>query len=397
MSVEYNGEIAEFDIDAANNYMYNITLGGPKPIPGASTSSAYFMGFGTIIGSMPVYYQGKRVSDYDFVLRDQYGTMTKGTDGKLHFSSNVDGETVLTVTINGEARSYYYHAQGNNLPGANRFKNVKSIPPQMLKKRAVYLDRYIEVAGTPEQQGRYHLLADSIINYGFPDESKGFTITWDDALNLVGQDLESVKQKVASVEDCMLYLTAAGYKRNNGDLSYKAKQTDWHFNYAPSVVFAKNEGNCGGTAGLVCYLLQGDYDELGCIGMTAKDHNGHVINYVKDGDNYYAFDMSQFASNCAYGMNLHTGSNFAEVAKEAVNGYNTYVMACYNSAYDDSYIYGDIPCGFGSGNESYWPTNFGAEVKILFDDESNGYTYKPAELSSKDLEKIINAKTLANQ
>lgn len=64
-------------------------------------------------------------------------------------------------------------------------------------------------------------------------------------------------------------------------------------NVSPTVALAKNQGNCGGTSGLVACLLEGDYDEVGMIGMTsAMKIGGHVANYIKDGDTYLAFDVN---------------------------------------------------------------------------------------------------------
>jgi len=52
-----------------------------------------------------------------------------------------------------------------------------------------------------------------------------------------------------------------------------------------------NFGLCSDVANWVNYILKDDYDEVGYMWYTTSDANGHVWNYVLDGDWYYFFDF----------------------------------------------------------------------------------------------------------
>ena len=130
--------------------------------------------------------------------------------------------------------------------------------------------------------------------YNFPADSRGLTLSWEQARALVGQDLDTVKRYVKTVEDCLYYICAADYTWTNGDLRQRDsvnREIEWHFNRSPQVVFERNQGNCGGTSGFVACLLEGDYDEVGfaCYRSYVND-GGRLVNYLLDGDAYYVFD-----------------------------------------------------------------------------------------------------------
>ncbi len=390
LTIEVDGELAQFFIDGKNNPLYNITLGSPNIKPGMA---GYFYGFGPAIGPSRVYYKGKKVTDYTASVRNpEYGTATKDSSGVLSFEYIKEADTCLTISVNGESRSYVYHTNSSarsKQAGISVMSTAASIPKEMLGSQIIYLDANAQITGTDEQKARYMHLAENWNKLRIPNVSKGFSITWDEAIELVGKDIDTVRDKVQSLEDCLLYLTASGYQRTNGDLKYAAGKTTWHFNYSAKQVFEQNKGNCGGTAALINYLLDGKYDENGYIGMVGPNHTGgHVINYLKHNGTYYVFDVSQFASDAEYGLNLQYGLDFKDVVKFTVDGYNTYVMACAFS----NCPYGDIPVGWDESSVSYIPSNYPADFTVLYQDEAGGNVYELIEVSEKDIAKMLEAK-----
>ena len=156
-------------------------------------------------------------------------------------------------------------------------------------------------------------------------------------------DLKTVKEHVKSLEDVLYYMVAAGYASIDGDIKYQVDGDTWHFNPSPTVVLARNEGNCGGTAGFVACLLEGDYDEVGMVGMSgAMRTGGHVANYIKDGNTYLAFDVSRFSRGYDRLLNLNKKAdlNAAVLASfGADHGEKTYkTIYTYTGCYD-----GDAP------------------------------------------------------
>ena len=66
----------------------------------------------------------------------------------------------------------------------------------------------------------------------------------------------------------------------------------------------------------MAYLLEGDYDEVGyaCYRST---NGGHVVNYIKDGELYYVFDLNQFTSKYSRALNLCYNKDLNAAVKEA--------------------------------------------------------------------------------
>ena len=381
---------AQFDINAKDNFLYNICLASPDIVPG---HFGYAYGFSPAgVGNANVYYKGQAVTDYTIEFEHpEFITAEVMSNGKIKFNPIENADTLMTLNVNGESRSYVCHNFGDTnsiKAGINFFETCKDINPELLGKQVAKLDPNAAVAGTSEQQARYKALAENWDRLYIPRKTKGFTITWDEALDLVGKDLTTVQNKVASLEDMLLFLTASGYERTNGDLVAKAQKIDWHFNYSAQKVFEMNAGNCGGTAALVACLLAGDYDDIGYINMIDANGGGHVINYLEYAGVYFAFDVSQFASNVEYGMNMHFGLDFNEVAKEAVDAYNCYCMAC---AYRDSNG-ADLPIGWGSGSETLYLKDFVKDFRVIFEDSQSGNVFKEMTLSDSDNQKIVDAR-----
>lgn len=70
----------------------------------------------------------------------------------------------------------------------------------------------------------------------------------------------------------------------------------WHYNLNAFQVMEQHIGNCGASANLANYLLEGDYDELGVILHAYYPGNGggHVYNYILYESKYYIVDFSWY-------------------------------------------------------------------------------------------------------
>jgi len=255
---------------------------------------------------------------------------------------------------------------------------------------------------TQAQKKKFEQLKNAKEKYGIPDSPGGLTLSWDEARALVGQDIGTVKRYVKTLDDCVYYMCAAGYTVLDGDLKY-SEQTDggeeisWHFNYSPQAVFDMNKGNCGGTAGLVAYLLDGDYDEVGLASYRSTvNKGGHVVNYLKYGNMYYVFDMNAFSMSYSYGMGTRKNKDLNEAVK-AMFGIAPYgktysypaMMACTSPARPD----GDIPTGWPLVGYDYQPKTYIAEVysekiNIVYETPEEGYVYEFVEVSQTVLDKI---------
>jgi len=239
---------------------------------------------------------------------------------------------------------------------------------------------------TAAQKEVYKEVSKAIYAMNFPENAKGLTLSWEQARALVGKDLETVKRHVRSLEDCLYYLSAAGYASTSGDLTYTSGSITWHFNYSPQVVFNQNAGNCGGTSGLVACLLEGDYDEVGIVSKSGKvREGGHIVNYLKDGKTYSVFDVNRFFGGAAKWMNIYTGADLNATVIKAFSGYAdpSMVLYTYSGSYD-----GDAPIGWNANPTNYIINGYSENVNIVLETPESGYVYKYISVEQSVLDKI---------
>jgi len=285
----------------------------------------------------------------------------------------------------------------------------------LISCQSLSCEKYVDIfANIPEetavQKDNFARFKASYEKYGFPDNPGEPTLSWDEARALVGQDLDTVKRHVKTLDDCLYYICASDFSEDhNGDLDYldtvsNDSKISWHFNRSPQVVFEENQGDCGGTAGLIAYLLEGDYDEVGfaCYRSYVQE-GGHVVNYLKDGDLYYVFDVVQFARSYAQGLALRSNRDLNEAVK------SLFGIAPYKSAHQAMMAYtytgnfsrsgGDEPTGWPLDGHTLLPKTYimkgySEKVNIVYETPEEGYVYEFIDVDQCVLDQI---ETLRNQ
>ena len=226
----------------------------------------------------------------------------------------------------------------------------------------------------------------------FPDAANRFTLSWEQARALVGKDLATVKRYVKTLGDCLYYLVASDFTRISGDLTYTNGDITWHFNPSAQAVLERNEGNCGGIAGFVACLLEGDYDEVGIVCMRSEvNDGGHVANYLKDGDRYYVFDVNQFLNGYENLLNMSAGRDLNVAVMRSFGGTNRNhpkkMIYTYTGCFD-----GDEPTGWGNcGNNekiTYIIEGYSSNINIVYETPEEGYVYEFIHLDESVLNKI---------
>ena len=243
-------------------------------------------------------------------------------------------------------------------------------------------------AETPAQARRFQQFKSQFLSKNrFPITSKGLTLTWDEARALVGYNLTVVKEHVKSLEDVLYYMVAAGYTRDGYDIELKdpAYRWSWHFCASPSLVLKTNIGNCGGTAGLVASLLEGDYDEVGMLNLYGLK-SGHVTNYLKDGDTHLTFDVNKFAGGYNHSLDLSKNADLNTAALRSFgkeDGDHTYdLIFSYTGCYG-----GNLP-STGPKPEIYIPEGYAENINIVRESTEKGLILKPISVSPDVLNAI---------
>ena len=222
--------------------------------------------------------------------------------------------------------------------------------------------------------------------------SKGLTLSIDEVTKLVGSGLENVRNKCKSLEDVMFYLAAAGSKQDGGDIQTADSERDftWHFNYSPEMVYKRVRSNCGATARFVTYLLDGDYEEVGLVGMSG-DNGGHVITWLRDGNTYKVADINSFhGTGCNCGsINFRTSTDLAEAARTAVEGCGSCKLGCAVKLLTGASDEGDMPVGWASGdNITRIPKEYKDGAIVFLETPAEGFHVEWVDVSGRTWDKI---------
>ncbi len=130
-------------------------------------------------------------------------------------------------------------------------------------------------------------------NYSLADVPGGYTLTEQEASELVTQTPEQIREAVKTPGDMLMYLMAARYRLLDGP----SDEIIWRYNEMdiPEIV-SHRMANCSSVTHLAWYLLEGDYDEIGYIFMDYAPPNpiDHSIFYIGHQGKYYVIDLVQF-------------------------------------------------------------------------------------------------------
>ncbi len=186
------------------------------------------------------------------------------------------------------------------------------------------------------------------------------------------QGAEAVAAEINTIRDFVRFLKVNEFYFVNGDTQVFHDGLWWHANTLPEYSLREGNANCGGFANLAQYVLAGDYEEMGTIGLTFDDGNGHVVNYFLIDGWYYVMDFSNYVNSHmldTYNLNLVKVSDLSELAGRCNDimgnaGYTTVVLTADG---------GNLSAGLGDVKTVYLPDRVKDTVKILMETPERGY------------------------
>ena len=202
----------------------------------------------------------------------------------------------------------------------------------------------------------------------------GVTLGEREAQALVGKSPEEIREKVKTVGDVLAFLIASDMKVVSGDIHIQSGGYDWSYNRSAATVISENGGNCGGISNLVNYLIYGKYEEVGFIHWSGlPGTGGHIINYIKHGGKYYAYDFQQWI-----GHKNGTNSDFPIVALEKMEDFTEFIrqyqdiviMISHTSAGTHLPIANRVSGGRYDFSTNYYPP--GSDMQVLY--TAQGYS-----------------------
>lgn len=185
-------------------------------------------------------------------------------------------------------------------------------------QKSVYQNLDKDMAAA-QLEAKAHIKPENIDKYQLSKVLGGTTLTPEQAYDLVYAKPEEVKEAVKTAGDMLMYMLAAQI----GDVGMcncdQWGEYVWHTNLTAKEVMSKKKANCGSSANLANYLLEGDYEEVGFIQHAFYKGNGggHVYNYFLHEGKYYIVDFSWFISR-----NYAPSNDFPVMALNALEDYN---------------------------------------------------------------------------
>lgn len=158
----------------------------------------------------------------------------------------------------------------------------------------LYRDEEYIAGGEERETG--HIKPEYIDRYALSGMLGGTTLTPAEAYELLDMEPEQVKERVKTAADVLMYMLAAKIGDCGGDRCKMIGGKEWHYNLNAFEVMEQRLANCGASANLANYLLEGDYEEIGFIlhAYYIGDGGGHVYNYIRYEGSCYIVDFSWY-------------------------------------------------------------------------------------------------------
>lgn len=225
---------------------------------------------------------------------------------------------------------------------------------------------------------REHIKPENIGNYVLSSLLGGTTLRPEDAYALLDAEPETVRERVKTAADLLMYMLAAQTGDCGGCYCDEWDGYIWHSNLTAKDVMEKRIGNCGSCANLANYLLDGDYEEVGFINHAYYfgEGGGHVYNYILHEGRYYIVDYSSYIFGNYEDHDIPVLTRLEDYDANSVYGGVSLVIA-----YDTPGQH--LPNIFGEdiGDPHYYVPE-GAEYSVLYE-SGDGYRIGEMPLSKK--------------
>ena len=248
----------------------------------------------------------------------------------------------------------------------------------------LYRDEEYIAGGEERETG--HIKPEYIDRYALSNMLGGTTLTPAEAYELLDMEPEQVKERVKTAADVLMYMLAAKIGDCGGDRCKMIGGKEWHYNLNAFEVMEQRLANCGASANLANYLLEGDYEEIGFIlhAYYIGDGGGHVYNYIRYEGSYYIVDFSWYIFG-----NYRPENDFPVMRLDRLEDYGKRIPELYGGvcmALAHTSPGQHYPNVFDDANEKY-AIPAGTEYQVLYQENGSG-CYQLAEypLDQKQLD-----------
>lgn len=165
------------------------------------------------------------------------------------------------------------------------------------------------------------------------------SMTINEMKKIIGSTPEVLRDKIKTVYDVIMYIRLSDYKSGGDNRKEYRNNIEVEIPETGEESIITNDGNCASITALANYLLDGDYQEIGMIQYN-RISGGHVLNYVKLNDKYYAIDYTHYRNDMLDSTAVESGNINDYYKSDIVAGnihemndmksYVTYIRDKYN-------------------------------------------------------------------
>lgn len=108
---------------------------------------------------------------------------------------------------------------------------------------------------------------------------------------------EEKQAKIGTLYEALQLYQVGDFRSADDNVRISENGIDWEYHTPGRNAVINNCGCCATDSAWLRYMLDGDYDEIGYITTSQRDGNGHVYNYIQDGEWYYIIDLTHYRND----------------------------------------------------------------------------------------------------
>jgi len=205
-------------------------------------------------------------------------------------------------------------------------------------------------------------------------------------VSMIGVSPEEKQAQIDSLYEAMQLYQVGGFCASDDNIRIPENGLNWEHHKPGYDAVRTNNGCCATSANWLRYILQDDYDEVGYIATSQRDGNGHIFNYIKQGEWYYIIDMTHYRTDWIATAE-ETGNLDDYFRSDFIPGnihrvrdirqYVDYVQAEYNDPPGLMFMYTAENClamdslREQNGITIVYERKDGVEINVIFDDQSD--------------------------
>ena len=219
------------------------------------------------------------------------------------------------------------------------------------------------------------------------------TLTNAQIYELLSDSPEEKQAEISTLYEALQLYQIGDFQSADDNIRIAENGINWEYHTPGRLAVENNCGCCATDSAWLCYLLDGDYDELGYISTSQRDGSGHIYNYIRDGEWYYIIDLTHYRNDAQIGLTtvVEDGDIDSYMRSDRVLGniHRTKDLGCFVNYVQDAF--GDPPglmfrltCedvppidGVSSGNgiAITHPQSYEPYITCIFDDPDDTLTH----------------------